>query len=646
MCRITGFWDFSFKGSYEITEIITEMRDALIHGGPDDAGLYVDNKHSLALGHRRLSVLDLSNLGHQPMPNEDESLWITYNGEVYNFFEIREDIKRKGYKFRSRTDTEVILKAWEERGVDAVQKFRGMFAFAIWDKRKEKLYLVRDRIGVKPLYYYFKNGLFMFSSELKAFHKHPGFFKELDKMALANFLQNGYISAPHAIFKNTFKLLPGHYLEIDKNGIVRVFKYWDVENYFFEGLELKKNGYWSKKNEIEILDELEELLTESFRLRLVSDVPVGVFLSGGIDSSIVTALLQKHHSQPLKTFTIGFYEKKFNEAAYANEVARHLGSNHTEVYCTPNEAFNIIPKLPEIYDEPFGDSSAIPTYLVSKITRERVKVALSADGGDELFCGYPQYWLINKIRGIHAFGGLPYFLINRGSDLISPNIISRIYNVFKPFLPKFDSVADKYIKLKCVLKEKDIEKQRILLGTTFFESELKELGLDNGHPNLTDYDYKKYNSLNYMMLADLKGWLPDDGLVKVDRASMAVSLEAREPMLDHKLMEYVIKLPDEFKYRGSISKWALKKILYKYIHKNIMERPKHGFSVPIHDWFKRELKDFYLSYLNKDRIKSEGVFNPAYVDNLLINYFNGKGVKTNKLWYLLVFEMWCEKWMK
>jgi asparagine synthase (glutamine-hydrolysing) len=377
------------------------MRDTLVHGGPDDAGIFIDKDFPVALGHRRLSILDLSSLGHQPM--DFENLVITYNGEVYNFKEIRKELEKEGYKFISNSDTEVILKAFHRWGFSAVHKFRGMFASALWDKKDKRLILCRDRIGVKPLYYYYKNGLFMFASELKAFHKHPKFEKRLNLTGLSLYLKYGYIPAPYSIFENVYKLKPGHFLVLDQKGNIEEFPYWKVEDYFLKGKEEKDK--WLKRSEEELAQELEEILTESFKLRLVSDVPVGMFLSGGIDSSTVCALLSKEGIK-LKTFTIGFYEKEYSEAGYAKKVAEYLGTEHTELYFTPKEAFEIIPKLPEIYDEPFGDSSAIPTYLVSRLARSQVKVSLSADGGDEQFCGYTRYWVISdrlSKRGCQLF---------------------------------------------------------------------------------------------------------------------------------------------------------------------------------------------------------------------------------------------------
>jgi asparagine synthase (glutamine-hydrolysing) len=639
MCRIVGFWDLKYKGSYSLEDVVTDMRDTLIHGGPDDAGNYTEKNRGLALGHRRLSILDLSAHGHQPMKNNEGSFWITYNGEVYNFCEIKDELEGEGHKFKSSSDTEVILTAYAKWGIKSVHKFRGMFAFAIWDKRKEKLILCRDRVGVKPLYYYRKNGLFMFASELKAFHKHPGFCKELDEKALGLYLQFGYIPAPYSIFKHTYKLRPGHYLEADKYGDVKEIKYWDAEDYYKEGLELQENGYFENKKDEDIGDELEDILSESFKLRLVSDVPIGVFLSGGLDSSIVTALIQKNNNRAVKTFTIGFKEEKHNEAIWARKVANHLGTDHAELYCTHEDALSIIPRLPEIYDEPFGDSSAIPTHLLSKLAREKVKVALSADGGDEFFCGYPKYWIIAEKAGNLA--KIP--LMDKIANLISPDMVLNVYKAFKPILPDYQNLKDRYKKIQWILGTKDVVKQSILVSSAFANEDLNALGY--GNQDIISNGGYNYDPISSMMLFDCKNYLPDDILAKVDRASMAVALETREPMLDHKILEYTAKIPLLYKYRKGTSKYILRKILYKHVPQDLVCRPKHGFGIPIYEWFKTDMQRYYTEYLNKKRLEREGYLNAEYVDALLSQCINEKGISHSKLWVLLMFQMWREKWL-
>ncbi|MDW8136802.1 MAG: asparagine synthase (glutamine-hydrolyzing) [Thermodesulfobacterium sp.] len=639
MCRIVGFWDRSWKGDYSLEKVIIDMRDSMIHGGPDDAGTFIDKNTAFALGHRRLAILDLSPAGHQPM--EFLGLVITYNGEVYNFREIAKELEKDGYKFFSSSDTEVILKAFHRWGFSATEKFRGMFAFCIWDKAEKRLILCRDRIGVKPLYYYYSDGLFMFASELKAFHYHPKFRKKLSFKGLALFLQYGFITSPFSIFENVHKLEPGHFLILEANGELKKFPYWRVDEYF--------RAEKLKGSEEELAEELESLLNESFKLRMVSDVPVGLFLSGGIDSSTVCALLQKDSTEPLKTFTIGFYEKDFNEAEYAKKIAEYLGTDHTELYCTPKEAFEVIHKWTQIYDEPFGDSSGIPTYLVSELAKSKVKVSLSADGGDEQFCGYTRYWIVgdyfNKLNKIPFLG-----LLSKSLSLISPEVALNLYKIFKPFLPKWTNFRDKYIKLRNILSTNTIEMQYDVSNKIFLLDDLNCLFLNNH--SIVDHGFKmlldveKHEAFSFMMLYDFTTYLPDDILVKVDRATMSVSLEGREPLLDHKIIEFTSRLPINMKYRSGISKFLLRKILYKYVPKELVDRPKMGFGVPIYEWFKGELKELYRAYLDSERIKKESLFNYRTVEDLLKKFFEGRGVNHNKLWLLFVFELWKEKWLR
>lgn len=626
-----------------IEDIITDMRDTMTYGGPDDAGVYIDKNIGLAMGHRRLSILDLSAKGHQPMCNDDESMWIAYNGEVYNFIEVRDELEQKGYKFRSNSDTEVILKAYEFWGINAVHKFRGMWAFAIWDKRIKKLILCRDRVGVKPLYWYYKDGLFMFASELKAFHKHPHFHKELDMTALSLYLQYGYITAPYSIFKHTYKLEPGHYLTIDLNGNIVSEKYWDAEKYFVQGHSEKDT--WLKRSDDEISDELESILTESFKLRMVSDVPVGMFLSGGIDSSLVTALLQKEYTTPLKTFTIGFHEKEYNEAVWAKQVATHLGTDHTELYCTPADAFDIIPNIPALYDEPFGDSSSIPTFLVSQLAKQHVKVSLSADGGDELFCGYTKYGILgDRLKKINA---VPFSeALTKCLDIISPDMASEIYEKSRFMLPQWHNFKDKYIKLRNVLKVKDEIGQIDMADKFYLEEELVGLGLKDIGTQTFKMTETGLDFMSKMMLFDIKTYLADDILVKVDRATMGVALEGREPFLDNRIIEYSSQMPVEFKYRNNSSKYLLRKILYKYVPQKLIDRPKQGFGIPVYEWFRNELTPLFTEYLSYERIQRERVFNPVVVKKLLEDHLNNKGVSAHKLWFLLMFQMWREKWLE
>ena len=632
MCRIVGFWDFDYKGEYDIQEVALHMRDTLAHGGPDDAGLFVSPNEALALGHRRLSILDLSPLGHQPM--EFENFVIVYNGEVYNFMEIRKELERNGYNFLSNSDTEVILKAFHRWGIDCVHRFRGMWAFAIWDKEEKMLILCRDRIGVKPLYWYYQNNLFMFASELKAFHKHPKFKKELNETALGLYLQYGYIKSPYCVFKNTYKLEPGHFLFIKKDGSITKKKYWDVKNFFVKGAKTKRK--WFKKDEEEIIQQLEDILTESFKLRLVSDVPVGIFLSGGIDSSLVTTLLQKETTRPLKTFTIGFHEKGFNEAEWAKKIANFLGTEHTELYCTPEEAYKVIFKLPELYDEPFGDASAIPTYLVSKLAKEKVTVALSADGGDELFYGYTRHWFATK--------NLPFgFLLRDILKILKPEVAERIYESLSFLFPKIPNFKERYVKFLNYLGAKKILERYDLLCKYFLPEEVLFMGLGNIKTNIENLSLPtRLSKIQLFSLIDILTYLPDDILVKTDRATMGVALEGREPFLDNKIVEFAVQIPDEIKFKNGEGKYPLKQILKKYLPSELIERPKQGFDVPIFGWFLGSFKEMCYEYILS---KNNLLFDNKKLENILNDFFKKRKISAYKVWFLLVFSMWYERWM-
>lgn len=629
MCGIAGFIDFTKKSD---KNLLVKMTDTLYHRGPDDKGysFYSFEKCNIGLGHRRLSILDLTFNGHQPM--SFDNLEIVYNGEVYNFKEIRKELESYGYKFKSNSDTEVILKAYHKWGIDAVSKFNGMFAIAIYDKKNQKLTLIRDRTGVKPLYYYYKNGLFMFASELKAFHQNPYFKKELDINVLAQYFQYGYILEPYSIFKNTYKLKAGHYLEFDiKNKKLNIKKYWDVIDYY--------NQPKLKISEKEAIEETEKLLKSAFSYRMIADVDVGLFLSGGYDSTVVAAILQSNMSKKLKTFTIGFKEKEYNEAPYAKKIAEYLGTDHTEYYCTQKDALEILPQLPHIYDEPFGDSSAIPTILVSKLARKKVKVSLSADGGDEIFGGYNKYLAV-----------LNYFNKVSKIPLLLRNLIAFLLNCINPtFIPYVDKIFNfesRYFKLKNILKAKDIIEILKYTSQHFTYEELKNIFLKEIKNLPSNFDLKiNSDNISKMLAIDYKTYLPDDILVKVDRATMSVSLEGREPFLDHRIVEFVSRLPSEYKIRNGEKKWLLKQIAYKYLPKSLIDRPKKGFSVPIFRWLKKELKEYLTYYLSERRLKENGILDYKKVIKLRDQYLNGKKIDIHKLWFLLIFEMWREKWL-
>jgi len=632
MCGIAGFCDFDKKSDKRTLQNMTE---ALHHRGPDDSGynFYKNQYANIGLGHRRLSILDLSTHGHQPMLFENYE--VLYNGEVYNFKEIRVELEKYNYTFESDSDTEVILKAYYEWGIKAVERFNGMFAIAIYDKKEQKLILIRDRAGVKPYYYYFKNGLFMFASELKSFHEHPDFKKEINTDALGLYMQYGYILEPHTIFKDTFKLKAGHYLELDlKTKKYKEITYWSILDFY--------NKPKLQISEEEAIEQVEELLKSAFAYRMVADVPVGVFLSGGYDSSIVTAILQSNQKEKLNTFTIGFKEKGFDESPYAKEVANYLGTNHTEYYCTQKDALEIIPQLCEIYDEPFGDSSAIPTTLVSRLAKQKVTVSLSADGGDEIFGGYSKY--TTSLSYFQKFSKIPKSL--RSMLLTMMNSINPAYI---PILNKTYNFTTRYEKVKNILLSNSASDAMQYTSQHFTDEQLKTLLKSSPKKASLNYDNKVSSqlndSLNSMLAIDYQTYMVDDILTKVDRATMSVSLEGREPLLDHRIIEFVAQLPSEYKIKNGDKKYLLKQITHKYLPKKMMDRPKQGFGVPIQEWFKDELKEYFLKYLDRDRLGKEGFFKADEVLKLRDKYLNGDKENIQRLWFILMFEMWYERWM-
>ncbi|MBW2739766.1 MAG: asparagine synthase (glutamine-hydrolyzing), partial [Deltaproteobacteria bacterium] len=546
----------SAKYFRELSENLSEASSCLSHRGPNDSGFFYDNEMGIGLAHRRLSIIDLSSAGHQPMTSDDVS--IVYNGEIYNFKNIRKTLEEYGHKFKSNTDTEVVLKSYLQWGVDCLEKFIGMFAFAIWDGRKRRLFLARDRIGIKPLYYHFSEGTFLFASELKAFMAFGMFNKDIDPDSIPLFLHYLYIPAPRTIFKNTFKLLPGHSLTYENNTI-KTHKYWQHP-------EMKGEISDSAFNEEEKLQQLDDLLTQAVSDRMISDVPLGALLSGGIDSSIVVALMQKVNSSPVRTFSIGFKEKAYNEANWAAKVARHLGTDHTELYVTPKEAIEVVPMLPRMYDEPFADSSAIPTFLVSKLTRSHVTVALSGDGGDEQFSGYVRYWSTKSaVKGLRYIPVPVRRFISDFLKSIPLNWIEASYLPLRDFLPQPFRVAnfpDKWQKLTGMISQTLIselyrmticcwskEELLLLIGKQVPESQFEN----------TFKETEGRQTISRLMRVDQKTYLPDAMLTKVDRASMAASLEIRVPLLDHRVMEYAASLPENLKYRNGTGKYILKK---------------------------------------------------------------------------------------
>ncbi len=642
MCGIVGFRtnrDFS-----QLQESLPEAISSLIHRGPDNMGLFFDEEAGVGLGHRRLSVIDLSKAGRQPMSNDDGMVQIVYNGEMYNFKEVRKTLEGCSHSFSTETDTEVILKAYLEWGINCLNRFVGMFAFALWDKRSRLLFLARDRLGIKPLYYHFDRGRFLFASELKAMMAFKVFQRNIDPDSIPLFLHYQYIPAPRTIFKNTYKLLPGYCLVYDGQ---------DLETYAYWNLPHREEKRSFKSKEEDVIDELDYLLTMAVSDRLVSDVPLGALLSGGIDSSMVVALMQKVNPAPVRTFSIGFREPEYNEAPWASKVANHLGTDHTEFYVTPKEAMDVIPRLPEIYDEPFADSSAIPTYLVSSLARSQVTVALSGDGGDEQFSGYVRYWTTQAMAT--SFQRLPSLIRSALGMLfkkIPPLWVEKCYLPWREFLPQRFRVAnfpDKWQKLITLMGKTEVQELYRMTICLWSEAELyRVLGesLPKSQYEEVFLQTEGWPLLSRLMRVDQKTYLPDAMLTKVDRSSMAASLEVRVPLLDHRVVEYTTKLPDSLKYRNGEGKYIFRRLLSRYVPSNMFERPKMGFGVPIDKWFRNELKDLLLDYLSPERLKKEGVFDQYLVEEKIKEHLSGEVNHQYRLWSLLMWEMWRERWLQ
>ncbi|MFM7661072.1 MAG: asparagine synthase (glutamine-hydrolyzing) [Bacteroidota bacterium] len=641
MCGISGFIDFKKASDLNILSL---MNETLLHRGPDSSGLELMSSENatIGLGHRRLSIIDLSSSGKQPMQFKNH--WIAYNGEVYNYLEIRQTLIALGHSFRGNSDTEVVLHAFEQWGKDCINKFIGMFAFVIINTLTQEVICVRDRAGVKPFFYYYEDNLFLFSSELKAFHKHPRFKKVLNRNSVAAFMQYGNIPTPHCVFQNCYKLKPGCYLEFSLNkpdntlsdSLVQQKYYWNVyDAYNKPKLDIDFNS---------AKQQTKDLLTSACNYRMVADVPVGVFLSGGYDSTAVAAILQNGRIEKLKTFTISVPDIGLDEAEYAKQTSKILGTDHTEIVCSQKDALNLIQDLPFYYDEPFGDSSAIPTTLVSLMARKQVTVALSADAGDEVFGGYNRYdYLMRYGQKLRSIPGFARKGIASIMDAVPANKI--------PFLKNKYNFPNRYEKLKSLLKEPSSEQMMLSLSEQFTDKQLAEFLNFTPEKLGTAYNSKELvnagsSPLSYMMAIDYQTYLVDDILQKVDRATMSASLEAREPFLDHRVIEYAAQLPDDFKYRNGIKKYILREIVHDFIPKEKMARPKMGFAIPLASWMQNELKDMIEEYINEKDIQGQGLFNWEAVNRLKENFFSGKTEYDFKLWYLLMFQMWYERWMK
>jgi asparagine synthase (glutamine-hydrolysing) len=651
MCGLTGIFDVHRTQPPEALEAATlRMTSTLHHRGPDDQGVWVDAAAGIALGFRRLAIVDLSPHGHQPMESASGRYVLAFNGEIYNFEELRKELSGVGDQaapYRGHSDTEVMLRAFEVWGVaDAVRRFVGMFAFALWDRKERVLYLARDRFGEKPLYYGWQGSAFIFGSELKALAAFPGFQGDLNREALTSFLQFGYVPAPASIYDGIHKLLPGTILALkssDPTARPEPVAYWSAQEAARGALTDPFTG-----SEQDALRERDHLLHQIIHNQMIADVPLGAFLSGGIDSSLVVSIMQALSSRPVRTFTIGFEEADYNEAESAKRVAGHLGTDHTELYVTPKVAMEVIPRLPVLYDEPFADSSQIPTFLVSQLAVQHVTVSLSGDGGDELFGGYAWYRrahnLWNKMgrvpRPIRAAVGKAMSVMPVGAWDCA---LGGLQGVLPQHLRR-DATGDKVHKLAHLLERgSSPESMHRMLVSRWNGDSAIVLGAPQCPPTLDQVAGGLGNSehpIHRLMYADTMTYLPDNILAKVDRASMGVSLESRAPLLDHRLYEFAWRLPMSMKVRNDQGKWLLRQLLHRYVPPAIVERPKMGFCVPIDSWLRGSLRDWARDLLDETRLRQDGFLNPGPILEKLNQHISGQRNWQHHLWNVLMFQAW------
>ena len=650
MCGIAGFIDLRRQTpSDDLRALATRMSDTLRHRGPDSEGVWVDATAGIALGHRRLAIIDLSATGNQPMVSGSGRFVIVYNGELYNFRELRQQFGQSSdcpVTFRGLADTEVMLACFDRWGVKAaLPRFNGMFAFAVWDRQEHILHLSRDRMGEKPLYYGWVGETFLFGSELKALCAHPEFHGEINRDALMLYMRHNCVPAPDSIYRGICKLPPGNLLSLPREHAAHVMPvpYWSLGEAVARG-----NAKPFLGTAEEAVNQLDALLRDAIRIRMLADVPLGGFLSGGVDSSTVAALMQAQSSRPVRTFTIGNHESAYDEARFAAAVARHLGTEHTELYITPAEALSVIPRLPTMYDEPFADSSQIPTFLVSQMARQYVTVGLSGDGGDELFGGYNRHVWSNRIWD--AVGWLPpaaRSLLAGAIRSLTPQVWDKLLGICAPLLPSRARQRTPGLKLHKIAEMLPVKNRGalylrhtshwadpgdVVIGGT--EAEDRADGQDL-QEQLSDF-------IQQMMFLDTVTYLPDDILAKVDRASMAVSLEARVPFLDHRVVEFAWSLPLALKISHGQGKWLLRELLYRYVPRDLIDRPKTGFGIPIEAWLRGPLRDWAEALLDEQRLKIEGFFNPAPIRKIWAAHLSGQGSWQYHLWDVLMFQAWLE----
>lgn len=642
MCGIAGFVGAAPQiGGGNFDAIAETMATSLAHRGPDDQGIWLDGATGTALAHRRLSIIDLSPAGHQPMVSADGRFVISYNGEVYSFQPIAAELAARGVKFRGHSDTEVILEAFAANGIEpTLRRMIGMFAIALWDRRERSLTLIRDRLGIKPLYWAKFGNLFLFGSELKALRAHPGWTPQIDRGAVAAFMRHNFIPAPRTIYEGVHKLEPGAVLTLPWQGEPRIMRFWDARALAREGFLHPLDG-----TDGDLVEQLETLLQDAVARRMIADVPLGAFLSGGIDSSTVVAMMQAAKSGKVRTFSIGFDVAGYNEAPQAAAVARHLQTDHTELTVTAREALDIIPRLPDWYDEPFADSSQIPTCLVSAMTRRHVTVALSGDGGDELFAGYNRYQLTESFG--RALSLLPRPMRNAaaaGLTAISPDRWSLLLGAL-PSRLRPPQLGDKIHKLAGVLRLGSADAIYRRLVSHWDPAEIVPCAQEP-HSLLDDPTISKQfpDLLARMQFLDLVTYLPDDILTKVDRASMAVALEARVPLLDHRVVEFSWRLPRAAKVRGSTTKWLLRQVLYRHVPPALVQRPKMGFGIPLGEWLRGPLRDWAEALLDEKRLRQADLLDVATVRRFWQEHLDGSRNWQYLIWDVLMLEGWRQRW--
>jgi len=638
MCGFAGL--YSAKETGNMRKLLGRMGAAVAHRGPDDHGLWQDNDAPFGLAHQRLSVIDTSAAGAQPMISQSGRYVIAYNGELYNMPALRRELENDGVTFEGRSDTEVLLAAIEHWRLNlALQKLKGMFAFALWDRKDQRLHLIRDRFGKKPLYVGWAGDALVFGSELKALRAHPEFTARINRRALSLYMRYGYVPAPHCIYEGVAQLSPGcrmglHPQQLAPGSNLASF----IEPYWSAGRALHDaRGKTRPMKDAAAIDTFEELLSSCVQDRLISDVPIGAFLSGGIDSSAVVALMQKLRGAPVQTFTIGFEEAGFDEAGYAKKIAAHLGTDHHELYIGAQEALSLIPQMSQIYDEPFADPSAIPTAILSRFTRENATVALSGDGGDEMLGGYNRHIAAPDLWNRMKF--LPRGLRVKLAEMITRTPPERWNNLFK----NKPQIGQKLHKASAIMHCRDMDDVYTKLTSHFEDPAALVIGGDDGRQKLTDFD-DSMSLAEKMMAWDATAYLPGNILTKTDRASMAYGLEVRSPLLDTRIFDFAWSLPDHMKIRGGRGKWLLREVLRRHVPAHLFERPKQGFNVPVGEWLRVDLRDWAEHLLDENRLRDQGYLHYAPVRQLWQDHLSGKHNYGSQLWVILMFQAWLEKW--